>query len=87
MKNIIKLIINFFKRLFGIKAEENKPSEPLSGDVVDSGSTEENNGSDEPQIVPSGNTEQEEEFDCSKLKIIPSNEVGNGGKITFKTNL
>ena len=85
MKNIIKLIIDFFKRLFGIKTEENKPSEPLSGDVVDSGSTEENNGSDEPQNTVSGNTE--EEFDCSKLRIIPSDEIGNGGEITFKTIL
>ena len=96
MKNFIKLIINFFKKLFGIKTEENKPqtvpsedenkpSETLSGDVVDSGSTEENNGSDEPQNTVSGNTE--EEFDCSKLRIMPSNEIGNGGKITFKTNL
>jgi hypothetical protein len=25
MKNIIKLIINFFKKLFGIKTEKNKP--------------------------------------------------------------
>ena len=85
MKNIIKLIIDFFKRLFGIKTEENKPSESLSRDVVDSGSTEENNGSDEPQNTVSGNTE--EEFDCSKLRIIPSDEIGNGGEITFKTIL
>jgi hypothetical protein len=85
MKNIIKLIIRFFKRLFGIKTEENKPSEPLSGDVMDSGSTEENNGSDEPQNTVSENTEEED--DCSKLIIMPSNEIGNGGEITFKTNL
>ena len=96
MKNIIKLIINFFKKLFGIKTEENKPqtvpsedenksSETSSGDVVDSGGTEENNGSDEPQNTVSGNTEEED--DCSKLIIMPSNEIGNGGEITFKTNL
>ena len=92
MKNFIKLIINFFRKLFGIKTEENEPQivppETPSEDTVNSGNTEGNNGSDEPQITLSGGTEQEEEeFDCSKLIILPSNEVGDGGEITFKTNL
>lgn len=87
MKKIIKLIINFLKKLFGINTDENKSS-TISGDTANSGNNEENNYSGEPQITPSDNTEQEdEEIDCSKLKIIPHNESGNGGKIIFKTNL
>lgn len=53
MKNIIKLIINFFEKLFGIKIKKNN--------------------SNNSQIIPSSDIEQDEEnFDCSKLKIVPS---------------
>ena len=70
MKKFWKLIINFFKKLFGIKIEEEEVNiEPTVPSTEDSGTT----------VIESGDTEVE----CPQIKIIPIADSENKLKITF----
>lgn len=117
MKNLFKLIINFFKRLFGIKdkpIEETKPEIPtdtgttedetdttvidssdtgddetlvVSGDTSDNDETTVDSGTTSTLVDSSTTEEEQEEIDCSKLRIDPSDKIGKGGKIKFNKKI
>ena len=71
MKKLFEAIINFFKRLFGIKQKPvEEPAQTGTIENPQSGTTE-------------LETPSEEEVDCSKLTIYPKDDIGLGGKIKF----
>lgn len=87
MKKIWKIIVDFFKRLFGKKQEEeveieNPSITPIEVEekpiVEESGTTESST-----TVVESG----DEEFECPQFEIIPSEEDNISGKITFEVKI
>ena len=71
MKKLILTIINFFKKLFGIKNDNEEVTTPMPTIITD--------------IKESGSTQNNEDT-CVDIEIIPSNSSGNGGEKTFKIN-